>query len=161
MPGIRHSVRPLVAVLFNSFYLSVSRSPISQMSGLNDLFNKIRVCRIIRRETGTVAYQMGNKNTVTLTEQHLQLIASFCSFVITSFIQGYDPNTIFRIPSAVYNWRISTAAAPSVVVQSAQTTAASNTFTGLTPGIVYVAEVNVVGSAGPSDWSNPVPQMAV
>jgi hypothetical protein len=63
--------------------------------------------------------------------------------------------------AAVYNWRISTAAAPSVVVQSAQTTAASNTFTGLTPGVVYNTEVNAVGAAGPSDWSAPVPQMAV
>ena len=63
--------------------------------------------------------------------------------------------------AAVYNWRISTAANPSAVVQSAQTTAASNTFTGLTPGVVYNAEVNCVGAAGPSDWSDPVPQMAV
>lgn len=63
--------------------------------------------------------------------------------------------------AAVYNWRLSTAAAPTVVVQSAQTTAASNTFTGLTPGVVYNAEVNAVGAAGPSDWSDPVPQMAV
>ena len=63
--------------------------------------------------------------------------------------------------AAVYNWRLSTASAPTVVVQSAQTTAASNTFTGLTPGVVYNAEVNAVGAAGPSDWSDPVPQMAV
>ena len=63
--------------------------------------------------------------------------------------------------ASIYNWRISTAAAPSVVLQSAQTTAASNSFTGLTPGVVYNVEANVVGSAGPSDWSAPVPQMAV
>jgi hypothetical protein len=63
--------------------------------------------------------------------------------------------------ASIYNWRISTAAAPSVVLQSAQTTAASNSFTGLTPGVVYNVEANVVGAAGPSDWSAPVPQMAV
>jgi hypothetical protein len=63
--------------------------------------------------------------------------------------------------AAIYNWRITAAAAPGVVVQSSQTTAASNTFTGLTPGVVYNIEANVVGSAGPSNWSNPVPQMAV
>jgi hypothetical protein len=62
--------------------------------------------------------------------------------------------------AAIYNWRLSTAAAPTVVVQSAQTTAASNTFTDLTPGVVYNAVVNVVGAAGPSNWSDPVPQMA-
>jgi hypothetical protein len=63
--------------------------------------------------------------------------------------------------AAVYNWRLTTAAAPATLVQSAQTTAASNTFTGLTPGVVYNAEVNAVGAAGPSDWSDPVPQMAI
>jgi hypothetical protein len=63
--------------------------------------------------------------------------------------------------ASIYNWRLSTAANPSAVVQSAQTTAASNTFTGLTPGVVYNTEVNAVGAAGPSDWSAPVPQMAV
>lgn len=63
--------------------------------------------------------------------------------------------------ASIYNWRLSTAASPSAVLQTAQTTAASNTFTGLTPGVVYNAEVNCVGAAGPSDWSAPVPQMAV
>jgi len=63
--------------------------------------------------------------------------------------------------AAIYNWRVTTAAQPSVVVQSAQTTAASNVFDGLTPGVVYNIEVNAVGSAGPSDWSDPVPQMVV
>jgi hypothetical protein len=63
--------------------------------------------------------------------------------------------------AAVYNWRISTVAAPSVVLQSSQTTAASNTFDGLTPGVVYNVEVNAVGAAGPSDWSDPVAQMAM
>jgi hypothetical protein len=63
--------------------------------------------------------------------------------------------------AAIYNWKLAKADAPSVVLQSAQTTAASNSFTGLTPGDVYVAQVNAVGSAGPSDWSEPVFQMAV
>ncbi len=63
--------------------------------------------------------------------------------------------------AAIYNWRVTTAAQPNVVVQSAQTTAASNVFDGLTPGVVYNIQANVVGSAGPSDWSDPAPQMAV
>jgi Fibronectin type III domain len=63
--------------------------------------------------------------------------------------------------AAIYNWRLTATSAPTVVVQSTQTTAARNTFTGLTPGVVYTAEVNAVGSAGPSDWSNPVSKMAV
>ncbi len=41
-----------------------------------------------------------------------------------------------------------------------QGTAASFTFTGLTPGVSYVVEVNAVGSAGPSDWSSPVSLIA-
>jgi hypothetical protein len=63
--------------------------------------------------------------------------------------------------AAIYNWRVSAASAPTVVVQTSQTTAAGCTFAGLTPGVVYVIEVNAVGSAGPSDWSNPVSKMVV
>lgn len=60
-----------------------------------------------------------------------------------------------------YNWQLTTAAEPTVVLQSAQTTSARNTFTGLTPGVVYRATLNAVGSAGASDWANPVSQMVV
>ncbi len=63
--------------------------------------------------------------------------------------------------ASVYNWQLKAANAPTVVLQTAQTTAASKTFTGLTPGVVYTAEVNATGTAGPSDWSAPIPQMAV
>jgi len=63
--------------------------------------------------------------------------------------------------AAIYNWRVTTATVPSVIVQSAQTTAASNIFDNLTPGVVYNVEANAVGSAGPSDWSDPVPHMAM
>ena len=62
--------------------------------------------------------------------------------------------------AAIYNWRLTTAAAPTVMVQSSQTTAANNTFTDLTAGVVYNIAVNVVGSAGTSNWSDAVPQMA-
>ena len=63
--------------------------------------------------------------------------------------------------AAIYNWRVTTAAQPGTVLQTAQTTSASNTFTGLTPGVTYNIEANAVGAAGPSDWSDPVSQMAV
>ena len=63
--------------------------------------------------------------------------------------------------AAIYNWRVSTAAAPDVVVQSVQTTAASYTFSGLTPGVVYNITVNAVGAAGPSNWTDPYARMAV
>ena len=62
--------------------------------------------------------------------------------------------------AAIYNWQVSTAANPNVLVQTAQTTAANNTFTSLTPGVVYQVTVNVVGAAGPSNWADPVLQMA-
>lgn len=62
--------------------------------------------------------------------------------------------------AAVYNWQLTSAANPGVVLQTGQSTAANYTFTGLTPGQVYNTVVNVVGAAGPSSWSEPVPQMA-
>lgn len=63
--------------------------------------------------------------------------------------------------AAVYNWRLSTAAAPTVWENRGQTTAASTAFNGLTPGVVYFIQANAVGAAGPSDWSNPASQMAM
>jgi hypothetical protein len=53
-----------------------------------------------------------------------------------------------------YNWRVALASTPNVFVQQPQTTAARNTFSGLTPGQIYRVQLNAVGSAGPSDWSD-------
>jgi hypothetical protein len=63
--------------------------------------------------------------------------------------------------ASIYNWRLTATNAPTVVLQSAQTTGGRNKFSGLTPGVAYTAQVNAVGAAGPSDWSNPVSKMAV
>ena len=71
-----------------------------------------------------------------------------------------DGKTSPILGAAIYNWRL-TAVGQSAPVQEVQTTAASNTFADLTPGTVYKMEVNAVGSAGPSDWSQPVSQMVV
>ena len=62
--------------------------------------------------------------------------------------------------AAIYNWRV-TSATPNTPVVTLQTTGGSTIFADLTPGVVYNVEANVVGSAGPSDWSNPVAQMVV
>ena len=60
-----------------------------------------------------------------------------------------------------YNWRVATQQAPATYVQLVQTTAASNVFAGLTPGQAYLVDVNVVGSYGPSDWSDVAVLMVV
>lgn len=60
-----------------------------------------------------------------------------------------------------YNWRLSLASAPTQYIQRLQTTAASLVFTRLTPGQIYAVDVNVVGSAGPSDWSDSAQLMVV
>jgi hypothetical protein len=49
--------------------------------------------------------------------------------------------------AATYNWRVMLASAPTVVVQTTKSTAASTTFTGLTPGL-SICEANAVGTAG-------------
>ena len=61
----------------------------------------------------------------------------------------------------VYNWRVARNAAPTVYVQTAQTTGARNTFKGLTPGEIYDVQVNVVGADGPSDWSDDGTMMVI
>jgi hypothetical protein len=53
-----------------------------------------------------------------------------------------------------YGWRVALASAPDVDVQTMQTSAASTEFDGLTPGLAYIVEVNALGAAGTSDWSN-------
>jgi hypothetical protein len=52
-----------------------------------------------------------------------------------------------------YNWRLALVSAPSVYVQTAQTTSGRVTFQDLTPGQVYHVAANAVGAAGTSDWS--------
>ncbi len=65
------------------------------------------------------------------------------------------------IPGALlYGWRVTTG--PSgTVVRTSQTSASYTTFAGLTPGVIYFVEANVVGTAGASDWSGPISQMVV
>jgi hypothetical protein len=58
------------------------------------------------------------------------------------------------VGSYIYNWRLALASAPTVYVKQVQTTAAKNTFDGLTPGQIYNVQLNAVGTAGTSDWSN-------
>ena len=62
--------------------------------------------------------------------------------------------------ASIYNWRLKNTAT-GAVVQTDQTPAASTSFTGLTPGVIYSVEVNVVGTAGPSDWGTSPGQMVI
>jgi hypothetical protein len=52
-----------------------------------------------------------------------------------------------------YQWRIAATATPTAWGPVITTFAASNVFNGLAPLTSYIAEVCVVGKAGPSDWS--------
>jgi len=54
----------------------------------------------------------------------------------------------------IYNWRLALASAPTVYLQTAQSTAARILFNDLTAGQVYNVELNCVGAAGTSDWSD-------
>lgn len=71
-----------------------------------------------------------------------------------------DAKVLALTGAAIYNWRLTATGNPAPV-QTAQTTAANTSFENLTPGVTYTVEANAVGSAGPSDWSQPVSQMAV
>lgn len=53
-----------------------------------------------------------------------------------------------------YNWSVALQSAPDTDVRTAQTTGARTTFTGLTPGQIYLVSLNAVGSAGVGDWSD-------
>lgn len=60
-----------------------------------------------------------------------------------------------------YNWRVALASAPTVFVQTVQTTGSRRTFDNLTPGETYNVELNALGSAGASDWSNVSARMVI
>lgn len=60
--------------------------------------------------------------------------------------------------ASTYNWTC-TPNTPGGAVLTGQGTAAGFTFSGLTPGVTYTVEVNAVGAAGPSNWSNAVSLM--
>jgi hypothetical protein len=66
-----------------------------------------------------------------------------------------DPN------ANTYQWRYATSLAPTAWTMPDPTTAANTILDGLTPGTVYVVQVRSIGSAGPSDWSDPAMLMAV
>jgi hypothetical protein len=55
---------------------------------------------------------------------------------------------------ALYTTRLALTSAPTVYVQTKQSTGARFEFEGLTPGELYNGQMMVVGAAGPSDWSD-------
>jgi hypothetical protein len=67
-----------------------------------------------------------------------------------------NANPVFG--SYTYNWTC-TANTPGAVPLTAQGTAASWDFNGLTPGGIYTIALNAVGAAGASNWSNAVSLM--
>jgi hypothetical protein len=56
--------------------------------------------------------------------------------------------------AANYNYRL-TPNTPGAVPVIEQDTASYHTFNSLTAGVSYKIEVSALGTAGPSDWSNP------
>jgi hypothetical protein len=56
--------------------------------------------------------------------------------------------------AGIYNWRLALASAPTVYAQTKQTPGARVLFAGLNAGEIYNVEVNAVGAAGTSNWSD-------
>jgi hypothetical protein len=63
--------------------------------------------------------------------------------------------------AASYQWRVASAAAPTVWLPADPTVAANATLQGLTPGTQYIVQVRAIGSKGPSDWSDATMQIAM
>jgi len=62
--------------------------------------------------------------------------------------------------ASIYNWKLTSNVAGAPVL-TGQSTASAYTFSGLTPGVSYSLAVNVVGAAGPGNWSQTSAQMVV
>jgi hypothetical protein len=54
----------------------------------------------------------------------------------------------------IYNWRVALATAPTVFVVEQQTTNATVLLTDLTRAEIYNVQVNAVGAAGTTEWSD-------
>ncbi|MDQ6861220.1 MAG: hypothetical protein M3032_08705, partial [Verrucomicrobiota bacterium] len=73
--------------------------------------------------------------------------------------QGMNSGTLKaateRIPGAsLYSGRIAVSSKPDVFVQTVQQTGVRFEFEDLTPGEVYNVQMNCIGAAGASDWSD-------
>ena len=91
-----------------------------------------------------------------------QLPAPDAPYVKQGTLSGQlDASTTPLYGGQAYLWRVASDKSPEVYVQTAQTTAASASFYDLTPGEIYNIEVQVIGSAGPSDWSDAGSLMVV
>jgi hypothetical protein len=56
--------------------------------------------------------------------------------------------------ASLYTARLALASAPTVYLQTQQGTGAHFEFDGLTPGELYNVDMDAIGTAGPSDWSD-------
>jgi hypothetical protein len=56
--------------------------------------------------------------------------------------------------AALYTARLALASAPTTYLKTQQSTGARFRFENLTPGEVYSVDINAIGAAGPSDWSD-------
>lgn len=63
--------------------------------------------------------------------------------------------------ASIYTWQLALASAPKVVLQTVHTTAARASFADLMPGQVYTVRVNAIGTAGPTNFSNPATLMSL
>ena len=72
-----------------------------------------------------------------------------------------DVSTTPVANGSTYNWRVAFPGNPPDIKVRTQSTAASTTFLNLTPGQIYIVDVNVVGAAGPSDYSDSSQLMVV
>jgi hypothetical protein len=77
---------------------------------------------------------------------------------VVSGVLNASANPVFG--ASTYNWTC-TANTPGAVPVTAQSTAASFAFTGLTPAVSYTIAVNAFGTAGLSNWSSPASQIAI
>jgi hypothetical protein len=60
-----------------------------------------------------------------------------------------------------YQWRCAPAATPTVWTQADPVSKASFIVSGLTAGMVYIVQARVVGTGGPSSWSDSATSMSM
>ena len=130
------------------------------------------LCTLVRSLAGDVADECAGDLTVLLTSgfpiqkpQHFPIgdLPAPAAPTLSLGVHSGDLNAAVEpvYGAVTYNWRLALASAPTVTLQTDETTAAKTSFSDLTPGQTYVVTANAVGSAGTSDWSQPSSQMVI
>jgi hypothetical protein len=163
---------PVIQTALDNLIDAVHAAPDSGPSGTQKIINlRLILAALVREEAHYVAVACkGNMESLILSgfppqkaeRTPVDPLPAPQSLVVklgvVSGVLNASANPVFG--ASTYSWTC-LANTPGAVPITAQSTAASYSFIGLTPAVSYTIAVNAFGTAGLSNWSSPVTQIAI